>query len=155
MKYRILGRTGLSVSEIGAGCWAIGGPFTNLGVDGGWSHVPDRDAQDGLMQALSMGTNVFDTADVYGLGRSERLVGWMLRQAPSLGYRRDDIVVASKTGMFRGCGRHGYQSLQMRHQLEMSLDNLGSLGNGYARKRNRHEHKGAFIERGHELGAEP
>ena len=75
MDYRVLGKTGLTVSDVGAGCWAIGGPFTNLGVDGGWSPIAESDAKEGLMEAVEMGVNLFDTADVYGLGRSERLVG--------------------------------------------------------------------------------
>jgi len=125
MKYRNLGKTGLKVSEIGAGCWAIGGPFTNLGVDGGWSDVSDENAKAGLMQAVDMGVNLFDTADVYGLGKSERLVGWMLRESKNRNIDREAFVVVSKTGLFQGCASHGYDPLQMKHQLEMSMQNLG------------------------------
>lgn len=125
MNLRILGRTGLTVSEIGAGCWAIGGPFVNLGVDGGWSDVSEADAKSALRRSVEMGANLFDTADVYGLGKSERLVGWMLRECQAQGRSREEFVVVSKTGLFKGCAPHGYHPLQMRHQLEMSLNNLG------------------------------
>lgn len=126
MRYRILGRTGLRVSQVGAGCWAIGGPFTNLGVDGGWSPVSDESAKGGLMKALNLGVNIFDTADVYGLGRSERLVGWLINACEGKGLSRRDLVIVSKTGLFPGCAAHGYDPLHMRHQLEMSLQNLGT-----------------------------
>lgn len=121
----ILGKTNLIVSEVGAGCWAIGGPFTNLGVDGGWSNVPEKDAKIALMKSIELGTNLFDTADVYGLGKSERLLGWAIRESISLGKHREDFVIASKTGLFKGCAVHGYEPLQMKHQLEMTLSNLG------------------------------
>lgn len=120
-----LGKTNLSVAEVGAGCWAIGGPFINLGVDGGWSDVSERDAKIALMKAVELGANLFDTADVYGLGKSERLLGWAIRESKSLGKCRNDFIIVSKTGLFKGCAVHGYHPLQMRHQLEMSLNNLG------------------------------
>lgn len=125
MNLRILGKTNLMVSEVAAGCWAIGGPFVNLGVDGGWSNINEADSKKALMKAVDMGANLFDTADVYGLGKSERLLGWMLRECRNIGKCREDFVLVSKTGLFKGCAPHGYHPLNMRHQLEMSLHNLG------------------------------
>ena len=65
MKYRSLGRTGWKVSEISFGAWAIGGA---------WGHVSDEDALAALHKAVDSGVNFIDTADVYGDGRSERLI---------------------------------------------------------------------------------
>jgi aryl-alcohol dehydrogenase-like predicted oxidoreductase len=64
MNYRELGRTGWKVSEISFGAWAIGG-F--------WGGVDDRESLAALHRAVDLGVNFFDTADVYGAGRSERL----------------------------------------------------------------------------------
>ncbi len=122
----MLGKTGLEAGEIGVGCWPIGGPFVNLGISGGWSGGTDREAKEGLVEAAKMGANLFDTADVYGFGRSERLLGWLLRRSKDFGSRREDFVIVSKTGYFRGCAVQGYDPLQMWHQLEMSLQNLGT-----------------------------
>ena len=69
MKYRKLGRTGWNVSEISFGAWAIGGT---------WGKVNDNDSISALHRALDMGVNFFDTADVYGDGRSERLLAKFL-----------------------------------------------------------------------------
>jgi aryl-alcohol dehydrogenase-like predicted oxidoreductase len=65
MKYRQLGRTGYNVSEISFGAWAIGGA---------WGEVDDRESLDALNRAIDLGVNFIDTADVYGDGRSERLI---------------------------------------------------------------------------------
>lgn len=127
MKQRRLGRTGLVVSEIGVGCWAIGGPFVNLGLAAGWDGVDETAAREGLVTAIEMGANLFDTADVYGFGQSERILGWMLEHIRKRGVvRREDIVLVSKVGYFRGCAPHGFDPLHMRHQLEMTLQNLNT-----------------------------
>jgi len=120
-----LGRTELCVGEIGIGCWAIGGPFKNLGLASGWDGANDQRAKEGLMTAIDMGANLFDTADVYGFGRSERLVGWMLQKIQREDVvKREKMVVATKVGYFQGCAEHPYLPLHMRSQLEMSLHNL-------------------------------
>jgi myo-inositol catabolism protein IolS len=90
MEYRELGRTGLKVSTIGMGCWAIGGDA--------WGPVDDRDSTAAIERALEVGINLFDTADVYGRGRSEELLGQALQG------RRDDMIVATKVGLWHSGG---------------------------------------------------
>src|SRR5258708_5375996 len=83
MKYRPLGRTGWNVSEISFGAWAIGGA---------WGNESEEDAMAALHKAIDVGVNLIDTADVYGNGRSERLIA-RLRKA-----RKEEITVATKAG---------------------------------------------------------
>ena len=71
MEYRELGRTGWKVSTIGFGAWAIGGS---------WGEVDDDNSLKALNRALDLGVNLFDTADVYGDGRSERLMARLRRE---------------------------------------------------------------------------
>jgi aryl-alcohol dehydrogenase-like predicted oxidoreductase len=84
MKKRSFGSTGWQVGEIGFGAWAIGGS---------WGNVSDRDAEAALHAALDAGVNFLDTADVYGGGRSERLIAHVLKQRSS-----QDVIVATKAG---------------------------------------------------------
>jgi myo-inositol catabolism protein IolS len=92
MKYRLLGRTGLKVSEIGFGAWAIGGP-AKLGDNNiGWGPVDDTVSMDALNAAFDAGINFYDTADVYGWGHSEKLIGNVFKN------KRDKILIASKVG---------------------------------------------------------
>lgn len=120
-----LGETKLESSRLGIGCWGIGGPFKNLGYAGGWDTTNSKEARKGLKQALKMGTNLFDTADVYGLGQSERLLGNTIQQAVKENVaKRKNLIIISKVGYFFGCAPHGYYPLHMEHQLEMTLDNL-------------------------------
>jgi aryl-alcohol dehydrogenase-like predicted oxidoreductase len=104
MEYRVLGRSGLRVSEISLGCWAIGGPSWRDGSPVGWSGSNDDDSLAGLRRAFELGINHFDTADVYGDGHSERLIGRFLKEVP-----RDRIVVATKVGWFRGTAPNAMQ----------------------------------------------
>src|SRR3984885_10108357 len=83
MKYRTLGRTGWKVSEISFGAWAIGGT---------WGNVEDKESLAALHAALDGGGNFFDTADVYGDGRSERLLAQLRKE------RRDRFFIATKAG---------------------------------------------------------
>lgn len=117
---RQLGATGIAVPAIGIGCWAIGGPDDNLGMPMGWSTGSDEVLSlAGLETAWQHGARLYDTADVYGHGRSERLLGHLVAQVP-----RDEIVLASKVGYFAGTAEHGFEPRHMRRQLEQSLDNL-------------------------------
>ncbi|MFF4618958.1 aldo/keto reductase [Nonomuraea jabiensis] len=89
---RKLGQTGLEVSAIGLGCWAIGGPFLLGGMQDGWGEVDDDESARAINRAVDLGITFFDTADVYGTGHSERVLGRALRG------RRDAVVIATKFG---------------------------------------------------------
>lgn len=118
---RTLGRTGIQVPGLGMGCWPIGGPDTNLSVPMGWSTADDVESAAGLRLAYSLGVRLFDTADVYGHGKSERLIGGLVAEVP-----RDGLVLTSKVGYFAGTAAHGYEPIHMRHQLEQTLHNLST-----------------------------
>src|SRR5215475_9928436 len=83
MNYRPLGRTPWKVSEISFGAWAIGGA---------WGNVSDDESLAALHKAIDCGVNFLDTADVYGDGRSERLIAQLKKE------RKEEIVVATKAG---------------------------------------------------------
>lgn len=89
---RVLGRSGIEVSAIGFGCWAIGGPFTMDGRADGWGEVDDAESAAAITGALDLGITFFDTADAYGTGHSEQVLGRALRR------RRDQVVIATKFG---------------------------------------------------------
>ena len=101
MEYRKLGKTGIEVSEIGFGAWAIGGDA--------WGPVEDEASVAAMRRALELGVTFLDTADVYGDGRSEQLVGKALREhdgltvATKMGRRADPFVAEAYTlDAFRG-----------------------------------------------------
>ncbi|TAD85411.1 MAG: aldo/keto reductase [Bacteroidetes bacterium] len=91
MKYRNFGDTGLVVSEVGFGCWAIGGAAQVGSIPIGWGPTNDAVSHQALHAALDAGINFFDTADFYGLGHSEVLLGEVLGN-------RSDIIIATKGG---------------------------------------------------------
>ncbi len=94
MKYRSLGRTGLNVSEIGIGTWAFGGPTTFGGIQIGWGKVEDKVSLETLARCFDLGINFIDTADSYGKGHSEEIVGMAVKG------RRDRVIIATKCGNF-------------------------------------------------------
>ncbi len=111
MRERRLGRTGRTVGEVGFGAWAIGGD---------WGHVSDDDAIAALHAAADAGVTFYDTADVYGDGRSERLVGRFLRE------RADGrIVVGTKMGRRAPLALHEYTPEHFAAWVDRSRDNLG------------------------------
>lgn len=112
MEYRSLGRTGWKVSTISFGAWAIGGS---------WGNVNDRDSLAALHTAIDHGVNLIDTADVYGDGRSEKLIANLLKE------RKEGIIVATKAG--RRLNPHvasGYSAHNLRAFVERSLKNLNT-----------------------------
>jgi aryl-alcohol dehydrogenase-like predicted oxidoreductase len=112
MKYRQLGRTPWKVSEISFGAWAIGGS---------WGTVSDSESMAALNAAVDCGVNFIDTADVYGMGRSERLIAQLKHQ------RKEEIVIATKVG--RRLSPHtadGYNETNLRGFIEDSLRHLAA-----------------------------
>ena len=89
---RQLGRSGIQVSAMGLGCWAIGGPFWAGDDPVGWGEVDDDESISAVHRALDLGVNFFDTADVYGTSHSERVLG------QALAGHRDQVVIATKFG---------------------------------------------------------
>ncbi len=112
MQYRELGRTGWRVSEVSFGAWAIGGA---------WGEVSDQDAIAALHTAIDQGVNFIDTADVYGDGRSERLIAQVIKD------RSETVYVATKAG--RRLNPHvseGYNAANLTQFVDRSLRNLGT-----------------------------
>lgn len=87
---RTLGRSGIEVSAIGLGCWAIGGPFWAGDDPLGWGQVDDNESIRAIHAALELGVTFLDTANVYGAGHSERVL------ARALAGRREQVVIATK-----------------------------------------------------------
>lgn len=111
MEYRTLGRTGWNISPVGFGAWGIGGDA--------WGQTDDRSSLDALRQALDLGVNFIDTADVYGDGHSERLIAQVLKE------RRERVIVATKAG--RRLNPHvaaGFTRANLTGFVERSLRNL-------------------------------
>ncbi len=88
--HRLLGRSNIPVSALGMGCWAIGGPFWSGQTPLGWGEVDDAESIRAVQRALELGINFFDTANVYGAGHSERVLGRALTA------RRKEVVIATK-----------------------------------------------------------
>lgn len=112
MNYRKLGKTGWDVSEISFGAWAIGGT---------WGTVNDEESLKALNKAVDLGINFFDTADVYGDGRSERLLAQLKKE------RSEEIFIATKAG--RKLNPHtadGYNKENLTSFIETSLRNLNT-----------------------------
>lgn len=110
MQYRELGRTGFKVSALSFGAWAIGGT---------WGPVNESESLAALQRAVEMGVNFFDTADVYGDGKSEKLLARLRKQT------REPIFIATKAG--RRLDPHvagGYNRANLTAFVERSLQNL-------------------------------
>lgn len=111
MVYRRLGKTGLNVSAISFGCWAIGGT---------WGKVSDKESLEALHTALDNGVNFFDTADVYGDGHSEQILGKLRKE------RKEPFTIATKAG--RRLSPHTTEGYNNRKNItsfvERSLKNL-------------------------------
>lgn len=118
---RKLGHSGLEVSEIGFGCWTMGGLNWVDGTPNGWANVDEDEVTQAIKIALDHGVNHFDNADVYGNGRAERMLA---RVFDRLGVNTNDVVIATKVGHHRGTAEHAYEPAHIRHQCEQSLINL-------------------------------
>jgi aryl-alcohol dehydrogenase-like predicted oxidoreductase len=111
MNYRHFGRTGWNVSEISFGAWAIGGA---------WGAADDKESLAALHKAVDCGVNLIDTADVYGMGRSERLIAQLKKE------RKDGIIVATKAGRrLPSQSVEGYSRANLTAWIDDSRRNLG------------------------------
>jgi aryl-alcohol dehydrogenase-like predicted oxidoreductase len=110
MMTRSLGRSGIRVSALGLGCWAIGGPFILGGLQDGWGDVDDRESIRALHAAFDLGVSFVDTADAYGVGHSEQVVG------QALAGRRSHAVISTKFGFF------GNESTKTLHGVNLEPD---------------------------------
>src|SRR5262245_14299399 len=112
MKQREFGTSGGTVSEIGLGTWQLG--------SADWGDVDEQTAHATLQAAVDSGVTIFDTADVYGLGRSETLIGTFLKR------HTEPVFVATKLGRFPEPGWPENFTLEgMRAHTEASLARLG------------------------------
>jgi aryl-alcohol dehydrogenase-like predicted oxidoreductase len=112
MRYRSLGRTGWKVSDVSFGAWAIGSA---------WGQVSDQDSLAALNKAIDCGVNFIATADVYGDGRSERLIAQLKK------HRKEEIIVATKAGRrLAQQTEAGYSRQNLTSWIEDSLRNLAT-----------------------------
>lgn len=128
MDKRVLGRSGIAVSALGMGCWAIGGVWQFIDIQAGWGEVDDAESIRTLQHALHSGITFFDTAATYGCGHSERMVG------QALGGHRSEVVIATKFGFdVDEQAKHAVRyttpeqvSAKLRADCENSLRNLNT-----------------------------
>lgn len=123
MESRRLGRSGIDVSAVGVGCWAAGGPFRIGNVALGWGHHDQQETIRALRSAIDLGVTLFDTADAYGCGRSEELLG------TAIAGRRDEVVIATKFGnVFDADAIIGFDTSPsyIRAACDASLSRLGT-----------------------------
>jgi aryl-alcohol dehydrogenase-like predicted oxidoreductase len=121
MHYRKLGSTNITVSEIGFGGWAIGGLADAAGTPLGWGRTSDEESIITIRRARELGVTFFDTADSYGFGRSESLLGLVLSRT------RKDVVIATKVGVSRDAeGRvlKDFSRSHISHSVDGSLKRL-------------------------------
>ena len=116
MKYRVLGKTGLKVSEVGFGAWAIGGNAHG----NSYGQTDDKQSVEAIERAIDLGCNFFDTADVYGHGHSEELLGQALQD------KRSEFVIATKVGgdFYHGSPRMNFTSDYLEFALAKSCERL-------------------------------
>jgi aryl-alcohol dehydrogenase-like predicted oxidoreductase len=122
MEYRELGKkTGIRVSAIGFGGWAIGGASEASGAPLGWGKQSDEESLAAIRRARELGITFFDTADSYGFGRSESLLGIVLSRY------RQDVVIATKVGVVRtgsGALKKDFSRQHIFHAVDGSLKRL-------------------------------
>ncbi len=122
MEYNILGRTGEKVSTISLGTWSFGSAnYSAAGDPVGWANQSDQDSVNVLKRAWQNGINHWDTADVYGRGRSEALIGQVWSEIP-----RHDIFIATKVGWDKGQYEIFYHPKLIQQKFEASLKNLNT-----------------------------
>ncbi|HYP21003.1 MAG TPA: aldo/keto reductase [Chloroflexia bacterium] len=119
MQRRRLGRSGIEVSPLGLGCWAIGGPVTLANGEErspfGWGHVDDEEAVRAIRRAIDLGVNFFDTANNYGAGHSERQLG------RGIAGHRGEVVVCTK---FATVFDEETSSVYFDREMDLTFDSI-------------------------------
>src|SRR5262245_31409896 len=121
MQLRDLGKTGIKVSAVGFGAWAIGGPTEASGTPLGWGGTNDQESLAAIRRSRELGINFFDTSDSYGFGRSESLLGIVLSRT------RENVIIATKVGMVRdssGALKKDFSKQHIFHAVDGSLKRL-------------------------------
>ena len=121
MRKVVLGRTNTKVSAISLGTWAYGGASMSGNFSVGWGGQNDLDSKNALLSAWENNIDHWDTADVYGNGKSESTIGEMWGDIP-----REDIFLATKVGWDKGAYSYWYNPKHMVNNLERSLKNLNT-----------------------------
>ena len=114
LEYLFLGKSDLKVSRLGFGCCPLGGHD--------WGSVSEKEFRDAIVDALDMGINFFDTADIYGLGESERRLGHFLKR------RREEVIISTKFGVRRDNNSETFYDSSpewLAEALDASLARLG------------------------------
>ena len=119
MKQITFGRTNAKVSTISLGTWSYGGENVSGGRSVGWADQSDTDSREALIQAWKSGINHWDTADVYGNGRSEKIIGNIWGVVP-----RNDIFLATKVCWDKGDFDHYYHPKMIQEHIDLSLKYL-------------------------------
>lgn len=122
---RTLGRANMTVSALGLGGWAIGGPFLFDGRQDGWGEVDDDESIRAIRRAMELGITLFDTADVYGIGHSEEVIG------KAIAGRRGEVAIATKFGFTYDKTKQAITGMDVSpayisHACEASLRRLGT-----------------------------
>ena len=118
MFYRQLGQTDIQVSALGMGCWAIGGPYYRNGQPMGWGAIDDKESIRAIQASIDHGISLFDTADLYGCGHSETVLGKALQM------NRQSVVIASKFGYrIEEDSKQCTGKIRLPNEIESALDN--------------------------------
>lgn len=107
---RKMEKSGIEVSALGLGCWAIGGQMYTEGKVDNWGNVDDVESIHAIQMALELGVNFLDTADAYGIGHSEKIIG------KAIVGKRDKVVISTKFGYF------GNESTRTLHGINITPD---------------------------------
>ena len=141
MKNRKFGNTDLEVSEVGFGAWGIGGPSMAGDIPIGWGKVDDSVSLKALQTAFDRGMNFFDTADFYGLGHSEKLIG-------SAFGNREDVIIATKVGHRLAKDKSIFLDYSKDHILKACDKSLKRLNRDYIDYYQLHSAKLDHLENG-------
>lgn len=121
----LFGKSDIEIGKIGLGCWAIGGIWRDLNANAGWGDVNDNESVRAIQAGIDCGARYLDTANIYGCGHSERVVGKAIRG------KRDQIVISSKFGIL--CDEQKKETTgqiecpeDIIHSIEGSLRRLGT-----------------------------